>query len=202
MILENNISEGRGPCLVDYVEALFASRDASVKLSEMAVREVASALEAYARLEGAEVIGTDDLAYMASSAVHALGRSDLAIEAVILGTGSVYSQKLESEDGAAVWIINTEKLFPDLSVCTELAFFSVLYHLVGKMVHLWDESAGQGVLGLKRLRAVSRLFAGGKKGDKPSAVWVSKIIRAVGDRLAQCSTGRGWSATPRVLMID
>lgn len=189
------------PCLADYVEGLFDPRDPEARLNEMAVREVATALEAYAAAEEGEVIDSERLAFLAASAVHALGREDLAVDAVIMGTGAVYRQDLESAEGGTVWVINTERLFPDLKSCTELAFFSVLYHLVGQMLHLWDSSDGKGVLGLKRLRAVASVFAG-RGPKKQASAWVERIIDAVCKRLEQCSLDRGWTGVPRVMMLD
>ncbi len=202
MIREADSQTGTGPCLADYVDGLFAPRCQSERLNDSAVKEVATALEAYARIEGGAIIGTDNLAFLASSAVHALGREDLAIEAVIMGTGAVYPQKLEAVEHDTVWVINTERLFPDLAACTELAFFSVVYHLVGKMLHLWDDTQGSGTLGLKRLRAVSRVFAGGKAGERERTAWTERIIRTVEHRLEDCSMDRGWSDVPRVMMLD
>jgi hypothetical protein len=192
----------REPCLTDYVSGLFAPTDTHDGLNEMTVREVASALEAYATAEGGNMIETTNLVALASSAVRALGRDDLAVEAAILGSGIVYSQTLACVEDAPVWVIDTGRLFPDMPSCTELGFFSVLYHLVGSMVHLWDSSSGRGALGIKKLRLIAKLFAGKKGGAKGVDLWTGKIRDTVHERLVQASSGRGWTSVPRVLMLD
>lgn len=202
MILESSKSSTREPCLTDYVSGLFAASDEHDGLNEMTVREVASALEAYATAEGGNLIETSNLVALASSAVRALGRDDLAVEAAILGSGIVYSQSLACVEDAPVWVIDTGRLFPDVPSCTELGFFSVLYHLVGSMVHLWDTSGGKGALGIKKLRVIAALFAGKKTGSKGIELWTSKIRDTVHERLVQASSGRDWTAVPRVLMLD
>ena len=78
----------------------------------------------------------------------------------------------------------------------------MIYLMVGKMLHLWDGTRGAGILGLKRLRAVSTIFAGAKKGERERTEWTENIIRAVADRLEQCSMDRGWNCVPRVMMLD
>ena len=202
MILESaSRHETHEPCLTDYVEGLFHARDDRECLTDLAVREVARALEAYATIEGQGIVETTSLAAMTSSAVKALGRDDLAVEAFIIGSRVVYPQKLTCVEDGPVWVINTEKVFPDIPGCTELGFFSVLYHLLGSMVHLWDVDAGKGALGIRKLRSVAALFAGGagRKGVEP---WIDEIKQAVSDRLLQCSSGRNWTSSPSVLMLD
>lgn len=201
MILESS-SSGRDhePCLTDYVDGLF--EPGSGAPCEMTVREVASALEAYANANGQQMIESSNLAVLASSAVRALGREDLAVEAFIKGTGAVYPRTLACAEGAPVWVINTELLFPDMRCCTELAFFAVLDRLVTSMVHLWDAQSGRGALGIRKLRSVATLFASVKKGHDGVDHWTSNIMDSVSSRLEQCSQGRGWTSLPVVLMLD
>ena len=201
MILESSSSvRDHEPCLADYVDGLFESGAGAP--CDMTIREVASALEAYATANGQQLIESSNLAVLASSAVRALGREDLAVEAFIKGTGAVYPRALACAEGAPVWIINTDLLFPDMHSCTELAFFSVLYRIVGSMVHLWDSQSGKGALGIRKLRSVATLFASVKTGHDGVDRWTSMIMDAVSKRLQQCSEGRGWTSLPDVLMLD
>lgn len=190
------------PCLMDYVGGLFLERSGPEQVNDLLVREVASALEAYTCHEKRNFVDTASLAVMASSAVRALGRDDLAVEAYITGTGMVYPQKLSCVEDAPVWVINTQKIFPDFEGVTELAFFSVLYRLVGGMVHFWDTSGGRGALGIRKLRKVANMFAGGKSGQKEIDRWAGMIMNSVTERISKCSIGRQWVAKPSVLMLD
>lgn len=203
MIFDAGKMSPEEPCLTDYVDGLFAYRAGQERVNDLMVREIASALETYACHEKGNLIDTTSLAVMASSAVRALGRDDLAVEAYIKGTGMVYSQKLSCvENGAPVWVINTQKIFPDLHGVTELAFFSMLYRLVGGIAHFWDASGGRGALGIRKLRKVANMFAGGKSGSKEIERWIEMIMNSVTERIAKCSAGRHWVTKPSVLMLD
>lgn len=187
---------------MDYVDGLFMDRAGQERVNDLMVREIASALEAYTCHERGNLIDTTSLAVMASSAVRALGRDDLAVEAYITGTGMVYPQKLSCVENAPVWVINTQKIFPDLHGVTELAFFSMLYRLVGGIAHFWDASGGRGALGIRKLRKVAHMFAGGKSGHKEIEHWVGMIMNSVAERISKCSSGRHWVTKPSVLMLD
>lgn len=202
MIFDSRKSDSSGSSnLAGYLGGLLKGADPSCD-SSLELKEMARAFEAYASLEGGGMLETRSLAVMMSTAASAIGLNQLADDALLLGSGIIYPQRLQSAGSRSAWVVDSRRLFPDFSQLTELGVFSVFYTLIGRMSHLWDEASGDGVLGVRKFRSISMSLAGtGAKRDVVTSC-SSRLFDALSRRLAQCAEARGWRMVPSLLMLD
>lgn len=101
-----------------------------------------------------------------------------------------------------VWSLDLSRTFCGERDCLELMAFRVTNAIVQAIAPLWDESAGQGALALRNVRAVaSSLLRGGRK-DRKTMMLASEIRRLCSRKFRVLRESRGWTDCPVVLSLD
>jgi len=94
------------------------------------------------------------------------------------------------------WVLDFDAIALSEADRHELILFQTVRILTEKVSNVWKKSNGQGTLGVKGLRRLTRFLH--PRGAQMNAQLVDHIF----DVLTRCAHENGWDQTPAVLQID
>jgi hypothetical protein len=102
----------------------------------------------------------------------------------------------------AVWLLDLKQMTVRADEALELLFFHGLSAVIEVMADVWDETDGEGILGLRHVfdSAVALLGAPARKAAVHSLAGEIKSVCAA--RLDQIGSRRGWQYRPEVMNLD
>ncbi len=136
-----------------------------------------------------------------SQALRALGHASAARRLAVFGTATARPVDWHAA-GQGGLVVNLEPLTRSARHRLELAFFPALAQLLDVVADAWDDSSGDGVLGLSGCRvAADRILGSGVNARKRRA-FCDEVEASAEALLARHGRRRGWRATPRVLRAE
>ncbi len=94
------------------------------------------------------------------------------------------------------WVLDFDAVHLSESDRHELILFQTVRVLTENVSNVWKKSNGQGALGIKGLRRLTRFM-------RPRGVQMSaQLFNHIRDVLTRCSAENGWPQTPTILQID
>jgi len=167
------------------------------------VKEVARAVEYYLDEHGpADFVESECLLRLTSRALTAVGEGRAGRRMYLFGTGMVHPAEWEVRGNDTMWVLDLGRMTVHDSARLELLFFGGLRLVLDSIAHVWDPTAGAGVLGLRRVGAVAADLLGGQPGPRRTARLAREISGACRRRLARIGAARGWTASPEVMNLD
>jgi len=169
----------------------------------MDLNEVARAIEHFLEKDrNSEFIDSKTLALLAAQAMSSIGESDVARRLVVFGTGMVGPSQWIVTGDHAMWVLDLREMTIREDAPLELLFFKGMQIVIESMADVWDESRGDGVLGLRHICcAASKLLCASE--DASSVTELTTEIKGMcTSKLNQLRDLRGWLTTPMVLNLD
>ena len=177
----------------------------SSRLSEESVRELARGVAAY--LQGDSAAGfcmeTDRLLRLTSQALATVGEKELARRLLVFGTGLARSTESNMAASQGMLVIDLKRLTVKPDDCLELIFFRSLTSVLGIVAEAWDETEGDGALGLRGVGATAAALLG------PAKARPRKIVALTVEILAHCRRNleslralRHWRHVPQLVNLD
>lgn len=169
------------------------------------VRELAAAIATYLRAECPEAIEAVNAKYLvmlASRAFASLGDGRTARRLVVFGTGLVKPSAWDVSGEHEIWVLDLKEMTVRENAPIELIFFSSLNIVLEAMAEVWDETRGQGTLGLRHVLPTAAALLGVDDGHRNSRSLGAEIQRACGQKLEQIRGKRGWTGIPRIMNLD
>lgn len=165
--------------------------------------EVARAIEHFLDNDRkAEWVDTKTLSFLAAQAMASLGETDAARRLVVFGTGMVRPSEWIVTGGRTAWVFDLREMTIRDGAPLELLFFKSVQIVMEAMADVWDESRGDGVLGLRNvLCAASRLLCAPEDAARVAGL-TAEIREMCASKLDQLRERRGWATTPSVLNLD
>ena len=99
-----------------------------------------------------------------------------------------------------MWILDFGRLVLTDAERHELMLYRSVRRLVDTMAPFWDATGGEGILGLKSLRALQ--VATGRRGMTEDLISPAELIGFIGEVLGHHQTRRGWRAIPELFNLD
>ncbi len=167
------------------------------------VKELARAVEVFLEKEhDSPLVDSKYLVMLASRALSSIGEGDVARRLLVFGTGLVRPSVWEVSGGKAMWILDLKQMTVKDDSSLELFFFGCLNIVLDSIADIWDETKGEGTLGLQNVcPAAAGLL--GKVGKKKEVWALAGEIRALcSKKLDQIRAARGWQAAPEVINLD
>jgi len=141
------------------------------------------------------------VAMLSSRAMSSIGQNSAARRLLLFGTGLVRPSEWIAAGEQSVWVLDLRQITVRDDAPLELVFFNCLGIILDSMVEAWDESGGQGILGLSHVcRSASALL--GKKDSKKISELAEEIVGLCRDKLEQARQKRGWESAPLVMNLD
>lgn len=165
--------------------------------------ELARAVEHFLVEESrAEFVDTNTLTCLAARALSSIGHENAARRLLLFGTGMVRPSEWIVTGEHAVWILDLKDMSIRNDAPLEILFFQGVQIVLESIADVWDESRGEGVLGLRHIcSAASALLGSSRKTSEVSDLG-DEIRSLCADRLDRIKNTRGWMTTPRVMNLD
>jgi hypothetical protein len=164
-------------------------------------RGVAAFLEHTRGLEGS-AWNSEHLRALTSRALATVGAGDLAQRLLVFGAGIAASVPWLVVEPQGMIVLDMERLASRPQDRLELICSRTLIRILETLAPVWDETGGEGALGLRHLaQAAGRLAA--TFPAHPSALDIGgEFVALCRGKLELLRNQRGWAATPRVLRLD
>jgi hypothetical protein len=205
MIWRADSDESRYERAVRHVEhELVRTCGERLNLDPAALRELASSVVSVVGSDGASLSADSGaLVVLASKALHSIGERDAARRLVVLGGGLVSPSVWEVTGQDTVWVLDLEKMSLQEGASLELVLFGILQAVIQAVADVWDESGGEGTLGLRNVNGTARVILGRRRGNKQALRRMAEEISGWCEaRLERVAHDRGWQTVPRVMDMD
>jgi hypothetical protein len=147
-----------------------------------------------------ESVSGPALHQLVAQALSAVGEPHAARRVFLHGAGLVRPSEWTVTGRDAAWILDLRQMTVYADVSIELVLFRCLNSVVDSMADVWDETGGEGVLGLKHVAAAAGACASGSTaGTRNLAEEIKDICRG---RLHRLRAARGWTHVPRVMNME
>ncbi len=117
----------------------------------------------------------------------------------VFASGLVRPARWLSADGEAMWVLDFARLAKDGNDSLELALCRGVRIILEQLAEAWDETGGDGVLGLTGLRPVADASDAVRRAARRRARELSLYCDSVLEHMAPA---RAWKDRPRVLVLD
>jgi hypothetical protein len=117
----------------------------------------------------------------------------------LLGSRTV--QTGSSAARGAIWLVDVQRLVEPGRGGLELTVFRALNAVLDRMAGVWDDSGGQGILGLRNLEAAAGAVLGDPRRSRKRAALVREFHQRCEQRLRLQGPARGWRAVPEVIRL-
>lgn len=161
--------------------------------------EIAQAVACYLR-DASRVMPAPahDINLLLSRALAAVGEQGAARRMAVFGSGLVVPLEWEIAGETVGWTIDLAKL----RVTLELTCFAGVLIVIESLCHVWDDTHGYGLLGLKYTRQVAADTLG-VPAKSPRAARLADEIRTLCERkLEKIQAMRHWADRPHVINME
>lgn len=171
--------------------------------SSLDVNEVARAIEHFLEKERhSEFVDSKTLAFLAAQAMTSIGEPDIARRLILFGSGMVKPSQWAVTGDRAMWVLDLKEMTIREDAPLELLFFKGMQIVIESMADVWDESLGEGVLGLRHICCTATRLLCASHDDAGVAELTAEIKGMCAGKLDQLRDLRGWRTTPMVLNLD
>lgn len=167
-----------------------------------AAREVATGVRAFLADRDVAAAGPSHVRALVSRALISTGRKDMASRLLLVGGGLVKQSRSALIEHGAVLILDLRQLVRTGDECLDLTFRRCLLLLVDSMAHMWDESGGRGMLGLRNVRPAARIVLGRGVGPGEVNLLVRETRALCASKLDVLRRRRNWEERPLVFVLD
>ena len=165
--------------------------------------EIGRAIEYYlAQEHNARYINTKSLTMLASRVLASIGEPVAARRLMIFGAGMVKPSEWVVSGDRDVWVINLREIILREESSIELILFRGIHLILDAIADVWDESDGEGALGLRHVCQSAGKLLGISKRTKDVFRLSDEIIALSVNKLKQLRKERNWHAAPLVLNLD
>jgi len=181
---------------------ILACAGKDLKADGESLKEVAQAVAAFLDAHGRQSGNSSQVLLMlASQALSAMGEARAARRLYLFGSGMVRPAEWIVTGNDKVWELDLKHMTMRQDDRLELTFFNGLMTVLDAIADVWDETGGQGVLGLRHVCAAADGFLGVPHMAGRLSM-TNEIIARCQHKLSSMATQRGWQATPRVMSLD
>lgn len=167
-----------------------------------AVRAVAAGVQTFLADENDAGRASSHVRALVSRALICSGKQDMASRLLLVGGGLVKQSQSALAATGTVLILDLKPLARRADDCLDMVFRRCVLLLVDSMAHMWDETQGRGILGLRNVRVVARHILGRAAGPKPVDALAREIKSLCEERLDSLRRRRNWSECPVVSDMD
>ncbi len=204
MIWLGNVQPGDGGhALASFAADTLQAYLSGGQLPDGVLQEVAKAVGGYLSEAGIAQEAFDEglVVLLAAQALAACGEESTSCRLLVFGTGLAEPAVWEFTGGQRVWSLDLRQVTVRDNAWLELRFFPLLTRIVRGVSEVWNESSGEGTLGLRPVCQSARGLLGGSRssGDRQLSAEVLRHCRAV---LDQVGAESGWRSRPRVVNLD
>ena len=165
--------------------------------------EIGRAIEYYlAQENNARYVNTKSLTMLASRVLASIGESVAARRLIIFGAGMVKPSEWVVSGDRDVWVINLREIILGEESAIELILFRGINLILDTIADVWDESNGEGALGLRHVCQSAEKLLGVSQRTKDVFKLSDEIIMLCVNKLKQLKKERTWSYVPLVLNLD
>ena len=181
---------------------ILACAGKDLKADSESLKEVAQAVAAFLDAHGRQSGNNSQVLLMlASQALSAIGEGKAARRLYLFGSGMVRPAEWVVTGNDKVWELDLKRMTVRQDDRLELTFFNGLMTVLDAIADVWDETGGQGVLGLRHVCAAADSFLG-KLHTSGRLSMTAEIIARCQHKLSNMARQRGWPTTPRVMSLD
>ncbi|MCK5528913.1 MAG: hypothetical protein KAI74_04465 [Kiritimatiellae bacterium] len=165
--------------------------------------EVAKAIEYFLENEhDSEFIESKTLTMLAAKVLASTGDPGSARRLMLFSSGMVKPSEWVVTGDKDVWVLNLKEITMQEDASLELIFFRGVQLVLDSIADVWDECAGDGVLGLRHVCLAAASLLGAPRNSRAVAVLSDEIIDTSIAKLEQLKGDRGWTSVPFVLNLD
>lgn len=165
--------------------------------------ELARAVELFLMEENyVSCVTSENLVMLASKALRSIGEVIPARRLLLFGTGMVRPSEWVVSGAKNIWVLDLKGMMLRDDSSLELIFFECLRAVIESLADVWDDSKGEGILGLKHIcGAASDLL--GEANDRRKVVLLADEIKgACSNLLTKIGNRRGWITHPVIMDLD
>lgn len=167
------------------------------------LEEVARAVECFLERNGGDgSVESRHVLMLASQALSSVGEGAAARRLLVFGTGLVRPSEWEVVAGDRMWVLDLRQMTVRADDSLEMVFFGSLNIVLEAMADIWDETGGEGVLGLRNVCAAACALLGSDACRKRVDALVDEIHNAARTKLNHLGALRGWDEIPQVMNLD
>lgn len=142
------------------------------------------------------------LVMLASRALSSIGEKEAAHRVFLFGTGMVKPAQWEVSGSEAMWVLDLREMTVLADADLEIVFFNSLAMILESMASFWDETGGNGVLGLRHVSSAVAALLGGFESKNQMQELTSEIKDMCISKLESVSRERSWESIPLVMDLD
>ncbi len=171
--------------------------------TEFCREEIAKAIEFFLENDHkSEFIESKTLTNLAAQVLTSIGDPGSARRLMLFSSGMVKPSEWVVTGDKDVWVLNLKEITMQEDASLELIFFRGVQLVLDSIADVWDECAGDGVLGLRHVCLAAASLLGAPRNSKAVAMLSDEIIDTSIAKLAQLKRERGWESVPFVLNLD
>ncbi|OVE74443.1 hypothetical protein BVX94_00285 [bacterium B17] len=165
--------------------------------------EIARAVEAYLDQDlNCTFAESGYLMMLASRALSSVGDTSTARRLLIFGTGLVKPSEWVVSGDSTMWVLDLRQLTVKDDMSLELVFFNSLNAILDSISEIWDETMGEGILGLRHICSAVVSLLGERDAAKSGDLLVKEILNMCEKKLENIASERDWGHWPRVMNLD
>lgn len=200
----NTTSEPDDSAIVSYITAgITMVCGENVPVDSCTIKELARAVESFLQQEcDCSFADSKYLVMLASHALSSIGERHVARRLLVFGTGLVRPAQWEVTGEEAIWVLDLKQMTVRDDGFLELVFFNSLNIILESIADVWDESSGQGVLGLRHVYSTSLALLGCSRKKREAMALAEEIKTLCSGKLGEIRDERGWKDSPLVMNLD
>lgn len=167
------------------------------------IDDIAHAVASFLGSSGDSVsVDSNYLVMLTSQALTSVGESDVARRVLLFGTGMVKPAKWEVSGSDAMWVLDLREMTVLADADLEIVFFKSLAMIIESISSCWDETDGNGVLGLRHVSSAVAALLGGFDEKRKTQELAEEIKGMCISKLESMSRERCWESIPLVMDLD
>jgi len=166
--------------------------------------EVSDAVEYFFAKHGLQIYSHEPASCLPffCKALTAIGEIRTCQKIIVLGTGIVKRLEYLSAGGKPVWILDLKRLLSSDYPAIELSLYPALNIVLDSIAEVWDETQGDGFLGLRQLYRVACEINGTNRKLRRIYKVVDEIKTVCKLKLSKIRTQRDWTSVPQIINMD
>lgn len=189
--------------IVSHIGAQIEELCNGLPTSMAGAEDVARAIEFFLKEEGdEEFVDSNMLALLAARALSSIGDHVAARRMVVFGTGMVRPSEWVVTGERTIWVLDLKEMTVRDDASLELVFFKSIQVVMDSIADVWDESRGEGTLGLRHICSVASMLLGGATRTTAVKSLGLEIVDVCISKLNRIRVERGWEFVPEVMNVD
>ncbi|OVE75909.1 hypothetical protein BVX97_03085 [bacterium E08(2017)] len=177
--------------------------DDEVLVDSSNIDEIARAVEMFIQEEmDCTCVNTNELILLASRAMASVGDGHMARRFLLFGSGMIRPSEWEVTSDNTMWVLDLKQITLSKESALELTFFNAINILLDSIADVWDDTKGEGVLGLRHVCTAATLLLGSSARNKDRSLLINEIMAVCELKMQQIADRRGWDDEPRIMNLD